>query len=702
MTVAASNPDASVPVFVPERPDARLRREAEGAARTGYIARVTPLRNTGGHRPPRVIHRRKGLPHRLTSRSPAVAHTATIGLRAAGRTYAKDSFRLRLRFAGALVLLVLPLVGGAWAFGNYAAANERSQTDTRLDASLRATASEYARVIDDAQVQAMQLATSHRLQRALETRDHRELERLRKENPNAQLLVGKRAGAAAAPGVVQRSIDVFAGDRVVGSVVVKVALDNAVLAQIAREAGLPGQQEIAVAERGGRVVAASRPLSGVLALAGTPARTVQVGGSAYRAVSAPLAPATRIGILAPNDAVDDAAATIRGRILLIGILALGIVMLLAYALAPALARARVAEQQRAIAERVLAHVADGVFLVDPQGIVQFWNRAAETLTGVTADQALGGSAEQAIPGWEAAAPQIPVGDAHELNGNAASATVPLETDAGELWMAASGVRFADGTVYTFRDITEDERLDQAKTDFVATVSHELRTPLASVYGAALTLRERFSTLDVHQRNQLLQLLAEQAKRLSSIIDELLLASSLAGRLDSRRFPMDHDSFDADVVARAVVQAAQVHAPSGIEIELSTPPWLPDATGDSDKVGQVLANLVENAVKYSPAGGRIDVVLTHDGDRIRFVVRDQGLGIPLDEQERIFKKFYRLDPNLTRGIGGTGLGLYISHELVRRMGGEISVSSTPGHGSTFSFDLPITSTPDRIAEPVGSA
>jgi PAS domain S-box-containing protein len=429
-----------------------------------------------------------------------------------------------------------------------------------------------------------------------------------------------------------------------------------------------------------------------------------VGGNAYRAVSAPFTPHTdtRIGILARNDAVDDAATTIRSRILLIGILVLGLVMLMAYALAPALARARVAEQQRAIAERVLAHVADGVFLLDPHGIVQFWNRAAETITGVTADQVIGASADDAIPGWEEAAPQIPVGDAHELDGYTASATVPLETDAGELWMAASGVRFGDGIVYTFRDITEDERLDQAKTDFVATVSHELRTPLASVYGAAVTLRERFSTLDVHRRDQLLQLLAEQANRLSTIIDELLLASSLAGTLDSRRFPMEGGGFDADEVARAVVRAAQIHAPPDIEIELSTPPWLPDATGDPDKVGQVLANLVENAVKYSPSGGRIDVVLAHDRDRVRFEVRDQGLGIPLDEQERIFKKFYRLDPNLTRGIGGTGLGLYISHELVRRMGGEISVSSTPGRGSTFSFDLPVARTPERVAEPVGSA
>jgi PAS domain S-box-containing protein len=635
------------------------------------------------------------------SRSPAIAQAATAGLRSGERTHASHSFRLRLRFAGALILLVLPLLGGAWAFGNYAASNERSRTDTRLAASLRAAASEYARVVDDAQVRAMQLATSHRLQRALDTRNHVVLERLRKAQPNTQLLAGRRAGPAA-PGVVERSIDVVAGDRVVGSVVVKVALDDRVLSRIARAAGLPEQHQIAVAERGGRVVAASTPVSGILALAGARPRTVDIGGTAYRAVSAPLAPATRVAILAPNDTADDTAATIRSRILLIGLLVLAVVMLMAYALAPALARARVAEQQRAIAERVLAHVADGVFLVDAHGIVQFWNRAAEAITGLTADQVLGKSAEKAIPGWETAASQIPVGDAQEADGNAASATVPLETEAGELWMAASGARFADGTVYTFRDITEDERLDQAKTDFVATVSHELRTPLASVYGAAVTLRERFSTLDVKRRDQLLQLLAEQANRLSSIIDELLLASSLAGRHDSRRFPLAGEGFNADEVARAVVQAAQIHAPPGIEIELATPPWLPDATGDPDKVGQVLANLVENAVKYSPAGGRIDVVLAHDGDRVLFVVRDQGLGIPLDEQERIFKKFYRLDPNLTRGIGGTGLGLYISHELVRRMGGEIRVSSTPGRGSTFSFNLPIARTAERVAEPVGSA
>src|SRR5262249_45303710 len=201
----------------------------------------------------------------------------------------------------------------------------------------------------------------------------------------------------------------------------------------------------------------------------------------------------------------------------------------------------------------------------------------------------------------------------------------------------SGVSFADGIVYTVRDITEDERLDQAKTDFVATVSHELRTPLASVYGAAVTLQERFAVLGAERRAELLGLLADQAEKLSTIIDELLLASKLAGRIDSGRLEVDDDHFDAEEVARVVVQAAQLHAPPNIELELSSPPWLPHASGDSDKVAQVLANLVENGVKYSPEGGRVEVLLEHENDRIRFAVRDPGLGIPLDEQERIFEK-----------------------------------------------------------------
>jgi signal transduction histidine kinase len=129
-----------------------------------------------------------------------------------------------------------------------------------------------------------------------------------------------------------------------------------------------------------------------------------------------------------------------------------------------------------------------------------------------------------------------------------------------------------------------------------------------------------------------------------------------------------------------------------------PAGVPQVAADRDKVRQVLVNLVENAIKYSPGGGRIEVGIEPaaeaDADTVTFFVRDEGLGIPPDEQARIFEKFYRLDPNMTRGVGGTGLGLYICNELVNRMGGHIWVDSSEGKGSTFLLSLP--------TEPKGSA
>ena len=111
---------------------------------------------------------------------------------------------------------------------------------------------------------------------------------------------------------------------------------------------------------------------------------------------------------------------------------------------------------------------------------------------------------------------------------------------------------------------------------------------------------------------------------------------------------------------------------------------------------MLVNLVENAVKYSPDGGLVELELEPTEGRVRFAVRDRGLGIPAAEHERIFEKFFRLDPNLARGVGGTGLGLYISREIVRRMGGRIRVESRPGSGSTFSFELPLARAERREA------
>jgi signal transduction histidine kinase len=224
-------------------------------------------------------------------------------------------------------------------------------------------------------------------------------------------------------------------------------------------------------------------------------------------------------------------------------------------------------------------------------------------------------------------------------------------------------------------------LDTLKDEFIAVVSHELRTPLASVYGAAMTLQRR--QLDEQGRDAMLSIIYGESDRLARLVDQVLWAS----RLESGRAVVTVSSLDAGELAREMVDATRAHLPEGLSIALRVDHSMPPVAGDLDTVKQVLANLVENAVKYSPDGGQILVKLEQSDGFVRFSVKDEGLGIPGHEQRRIFEKFHRLDPNQTRGVGGTGLGLYICSELVRRMNGRIWVASEVGTGSTFSFELP---------------
>jgi PAS domain S-box-containing protein len=345
---------------------------------------------------------------------------------------------------------------------------------------------------------------------------------------------------------------------------------------------------------------------------------------------------------------------------------------------------RQAEEQ-ARAARVLAAVGDGVFLVDSREVVGLWNPAAEAITGLAAGEVVGREVADAIPGWLEIAPRVPVVAEHE-RAAARAETVPLEVGGRELWLSMSGVGFADGTVYAFRDLTQDRVLDELKAEFVSTVSHELRTPLAAIYGAAMTLRRRDLAVDEGQREKLLEVVVHESERLATIVNDILWAS----RLDAQSMQFSIQSCDAAALAQGVVDAANAHRPSQIQLVLHAPDDLPRVAGDPDKIRQVLANLLDNAVKYSPDGGRVEVELAAAEMSLRFTVHDEGLGVPPAEQRRIFEKFYRLDPNLTRGVGGTGLGLYICRELVHRMGGRLWVVSPreDGGGSTFAFELPL--------------
>jgi two-component system phosphate regulon sensor histidine kinase PhoR len=240
----------------------------------------------------------------------------------------------------------------------------------------------------------------------------------------------------------------------------------------------------------------------------------------------------------------------------------------------------------------------------------------------------------------------------------------------------------EGTVYAFRDVTEAERLEAMRREIVATVSHEVRTPLTTIYGAALTLRERSGELPEEQARELLGLVGTQSEHLTRLVDQILLAS----QLESRGVALKDETTDAATAAREVAAAARAVAPAGIAIRVEVIGGATLVRGDGDKLRQALANLVENAVKYSPEGGEVRIVLRPENGCVRIAVHDEGIGIPPAERERVFEKFFRLDPDLRRGVGGAGLGLSICRALVEQMHGRIWVEPGTERGSTFVIEL----------------
>jgi signal transduction histidine kinase len=205
--------------------------------------------------------------------------------------------------------------------------------------------------------------------------------------------------------------------------------------------------------------------------------------------------------------------------------------------------------------------------------------------------------------------------------------------------------------------------------------------MAAVYGAAKTLLRDDVDFSPERRQQLLEMIATQATRLSQITDEVLLTS----RLDRDDLRVAAVPVDVAEVVAETVEAFREQLDSSTSIEVEIPDDVGAVSGDRDRIQQVLVNLLDNAVKYGDSPVKVQAYGI-DG-AIRICVADNGRGIALAEQPRIFEKFYRADPHLARSPGGTGLGLYISRELARRMGGTLDLTSEPGAGATFVVELP---------------
>ncbi|MGD0113556.1 MAG: ATP-binding protein, partial [Armatimonadota bacterium] len=242
-----------------------------------------------------------------------------------------------------------------------------------------------------------------------------------------------------------------------------------------------------------------------------------------------------------------------------------------------------------------------------------------------------------------------------------------------------------GVVATFNDITELRSVERMKGEFVSTVSHELRTPLTSIKGFIRTLLDDTEGYyDREMQTEFYRIIDTECDRLVRLISDLLNLSRIESGRSLELVLVEVDM--ARLIHRAV--ETQRSYTSSHEFEVIVADDLPRITADQDKVEQVLTNLLSNAIKYSPDGGKITIHARALGDNISVSISDQGLGIPTEHLGKLFTRFHRVDSRDTRKQYGTGIGLYLVKHLVEAHKGEITVESTLGVGSTFTFVLPI--------------
>lgn len=240
-----------------------------------------------------------------------------------------------------------------------------------------------------------------------------------------------------------------------------------------------------------------------------------------------------------------------------------------------------------------------------------------------------------------------------------------------------------GIMCVIHDNTGRYELDKSRREFVADVSHELRTPLTSIKGAVETVLE-YPQLDEESKNNFLQMAIEECDRMTRIVSELLVLS----RLDNNRTVWKVETFDIGEFCRRLNDIMSVEAGNHHhKLVCSCDENIPPVTGDKEKLQQVLINILANAVKYTPDGGEIGITAKAEPNFVAITVKDNGMGIPKEDQPRIFERFYRVEKARTSDTGGTGLGLAIAKEIVDAHGGSISLESEPGKGTTVCVRLP---------------
>ena len=242
-----------------------------------------------------------------------------------------------------------------------------------------------------------------------------------------------------------------------------------------------------------------------------------------------------------------------------------------------------------------------------------------------------------------------------------------------------------GLLLVLGDVTRVRRLENMRRDFAANVSHEIKTPLTAIKGFVETLYHE-QVDDPAETHRFLGIIERHVHRLSAIIDDLMKLSRIERDAETRDMPMGVADI-APVLANAVGLCQEAAAARGISIGLTVPPGPLTGRISAPLLEQAVVNLIDNAVKYSDSGAAVSVRLTATEETLRIAVADQGPGIPRQHLPRLFERFYRVDKARSRKMGGTGLGLAIVKHITQAHGGEVTIDSTPGCGSTFTIDLP---------------
>jgi len=353
---------------------------------------------------------------------------------------------------------------------------------------------------------------------------------------------------------------------------------------------------------------------------------------------------------------------------------------------------QLAEEKRRV-DAIIENSADGVLILDAECRIQTMNRALAEITGWTPEQARGQPCRRVVAlrnpqGMNICETGCPLdafskgsrlqveGDIIHPDGHRTSVHItysPLFDHEGTLVNIIGSVH----------DVTRFREAEEMKAMFISVISHELKTPVALIKGYASTLRREDAQWDEETVRESLVIIEEESDRLDRLINNLLEASRIqAGTLKMELSDVSVPRLAAKAVERFRVQAAK-H-----QLRLDFSPEFPPLLADEERLQEVFYNLLSNAIKYSPEGGTICVGGRVHRDHVELFVSDEGRGIPLDKQFRLFEPFYRVESSLGRRTQGIGLGLFLCKAIVEGHGGHIWVESAPGKGATFRFTLPL--------------